>query len=90
MLATNVDADRNEHDILRDNMPVGRPGHGEFGTYFIGNTRRLWVIEKMLEQMFVGEPKGAYARLLDFSTAQTGTSFFAPSRSTLEQLAGPF
>ncbi len=24
--------------ILRDNMPFGRPGAGEFGTYFIGTT----------------------------------------------------
>jgi putative iron-dependent peroxidase len=87
-LATIVDEDGNEHDILRDNMPFGRAGHGEFGTYFIGYTRRLWVIEKMLERMFVGEPKGAYDRILDFSTAQTGTNFFAPSRSTLAKLAG--
>jgi porphyrinogen peroxidase len=88
-LATIVDEEGNEHDILRDNMPFGRPGHGEFGTYFIGYTRYLWVIEKMLARMFVGEPKGAYDRLLDFSTAQTGTSFFAPSRSTLTRLASP-
>ncbi len=86
-LATIVDADGNEHDILRDNMPFGRAGHGEFGTYFIGYTRHLWVIEKMLERMFVGEPKGAYDRILDFSTAHTGTTFFAPSRSTLAKLA---
>ncbi|CAN5143830.1 Dyp-type peroxidase [soil metagenome] len=88
-LTTIVDEDGNEHDILRDNMPFGRPGHGEFGTYFIGYTRHLWVIEKMLERMFVGEPKGAYDRLLDFSTAQTGANFFAPSRSTLAKLANP-
>ena len=25
-----------ELTILRDNMPFGRPGPGEFGTYFIG------------------------------------------------------
>lgn len=86
-LATIVDEAGNEHDILRDNMPFGRPGHGEFGTYFIGYTRHLWVIEKMLERMFIGEPKGAYDRLLDFSTPQTGTTFFAPSRSTLAKLA---
>lgn len=86
-LATIVDAQGVEHDILRDNMPFGSPGRGEFGTYFIGYSRRLWVIEKMLERMFVGEPKGAYDRLLDFSTAQTGTTFFAPSRSTLAKLA---
>jgi len=86
-LATIVDADGNEHDILRDNMPFGRAGHGEFGTYFIGYTRHLWVIEKMLERMFIGEPRGAYDRILDFSTAHTGTTFFAPSRSTLAKLA---
>lgn len=47
-LATIVDAAGNEHDILRDNMPFGRPGQREFGTYFIGYSRYLWVIEKML------------------------------------------
>ncbi len=86
-LATIVDPQGVEHDILRDNMPFGSPGRREFGTYFIGYTRRLWVIEKMLQRMFIGEPKGAYDRLLDFSTAQTGTTFFAPSRSTLAKLA---
>jgi putative iron-dependent peroxidase len=85
-LATIVDADGNEHDILRDNMPFGRPGHREFGTYFIGYSRYLWVIEKMLQRMFIGEPPGAYDRLLDVSTAHTGTTFFAPSRPTLQAL----
>jgi putative iron-dependent peroxidase len=85
-LTTIVDADGNEHDILRDNMPFGRPGHSEFGTYFIGYARNLWVIEKMLSNMFVGVPEGQYDRLLDFSTAVTGTTFFVPSNSVLERL----
>jgi porphyrinogen peroxidase len=85
-LATIVDTDGNEFDILRDNMPFGRPGQQEFGTYFIGYSRYLWVIEKMLQRMYVGEPPGAYDRLLDVSSPQTGTSFFAPSRSTLQSL----
>lgn len=85
-LATIIDAQGIEHDILRDNMPFGSPGRREFGTYFIGYSRHLWVIEKMLERMFVGEPPGAYDRLLDHSAAQTGTTFFAPSRSTLTKL----
>jgi porphyrinogen peroxidase len=84
-LTTIVDADGNEHDILRDNMPFGRPGHSEFGTYFIGYARNLWVIEKMLTNMFVGVPEGQYDRLLDFSTATTGTTFFVPSNSVLEK-----
>ncbi len=85
-LATIVDEDGDELDILRDNMPFGRPGQGEFGTYFIGYSRRLWVIEKMLERMFVGAPPGAYDRLLDVSTAKTGATFFAPARPRLEAL----
>lgn len=85
-LATIVDADGNEHDILRDNMPFGRPGQKEFGTYFIGYSRYLWVIEKMLQRMYVGDPPGAYDRLLDFSTPHTGTTFFAPTRPTLQAL----
>ncbi|MBZ9856658.1 Dyp-type peroxidase [Mesorhizobium sp. CA13] len=86
-LATIEDADGNEHDILRDNMPFGRPGQREFGTYFIGYSRYLWVIEKMLQRMYVGDPPGAYDRLLDFSTLHTGTTFFAPTRPMLQVLA---
>ena len=86
-LATIVDADGNEYDILRDNMPFGRAGRQEFGTYFIGYSRYLWVIEKMLQRMYIGDPPGAYDRLLDFSTPHTGTTFFAPARSTLQTLA---
>lgn len=87
-LTTIADEDGNELDILRDNMPFGRPGQKEFGTYFIGYSRRLWVTEKMLERMYVGEPAGAYDRLLDFSIPKTGTTFFAPAREALEKLLG--
>lgn len=85
-LATIVDEEGVEHDILRDNMPFGRPGQKEFGTYFIGYSRYLWVIEKMLERMYVGDPPGAYDRLLDFSTPRTGTTFFAPARAALQEM----
>ena len=85
-LTTIVDAQGTEHDILRDNMPFGSPGRGEFGTYFIGYTRNLWVIEKMLANMFEGIAAGRYDRLLDFSTPMTGTTFFAPSYSMLKDL----
>jgi putative iron-dependent peroxidase len=85
-LATIEDENGEEHDILRDNMPFGSPGAGEFGTYFIGYSRRLWVIEKMLERMFIGNPPGLHDRLLDYSTPLTGTTFFAPSASLLASL----
>ncbi|WP_199230458.1 Dyp-type peroxidase [Promicromonospora sp. AC04] len=85
-LTTITGDDGGEHDILRDNMPFGRPGHGEFGTYFIGYSRHLWVIERMLERMFVGDPPGLHDRILDFSTAHTGTAFFVPSTAILDAL----
>ncbi|MFT4211665.1 MAG: Dyp-type peroxidase [Microbacterium sp.] len=86
-LATITDAD-GEHDILRDNMPFGAPGAAEFGTYFIGYSRRLWVIERMLQRMFVGEPAGLHDRILDFSRAVTGSTFFVPSAELLASLGG--
>jgi putative iron-dependent peroxidase len=85
-LATVQDENGDEHEILRDNMPFGSPSSGEFGTYFIGYSRRLWVIERMIQRMFVGEPPGFHDRLLDFSKPLTGTTFFAPSASLLASL----
>ncbi|UKZ82268.1 hypothetical protein TrVFT333_010053 [Trichoderma virens FT-333] len=85
-LATIEDEAGNEHSIMRDNMPFGSPGSGVFGTYFIGYSRRLWVIEKMLERMFVGDPPGKHDRILDFSTPLTGTTFYAPPAWVLDQL----
>jgi len=76
-----------EIKILRDNMPFGRPSHGEFGTYFIGYSRSPRTIEQMLENMFVGRPAGNYDRLLDFSRAVTGNLFFVPSATFLENAA---
>ena len=84
-LAT-VEEGGEEYDILRDNMPFGIPGKGEFGTYFIGYTRRLWVLERMLQRMFVGVPEGMHDRILDYSRAVTGSTFFAPSADLLDGL----
>ncbi|MFB4353195.1 Dyp-type peroxidase [Microbacterium sp. LS_15] len=85
-LATIEDEQGVEHDIIRDNMPFGSPGADEFGTYFVGYSRDLWVIQQMLERMFIGEPAGMHDRLLDFSTALTGSVFFAPSAPELDAL----
>ncbi len=76
-----------EIKILRDNMPFGRPAHGEFGTYFIGYSRSPRTIEQMLENMFIGRPPGNYDRLLDFSRAVTGDLFFVPSATFLDAVA---
>ncbi|RFU48198.1 Dyp-type peroxidase [Paraburkholderia sp. DHOC27] len=85
-LCTIEDAD-GEHDILRDNMPFAVPGRGEYGTYFIGYCRHLWVIDRMLERMFVGDPPPLHDRILDFSKAVAGVTFFAPARKFLSGLA---
>jgi putative iron-dependent peroxidase len=84
---TVIEEDGKELKILRDNMPFGQPGRGEFGTYFIGYSRTPRVTELMLENMFVGRPPGNYDRLLDFSRAVTGGLFFAPSATFLEGAA---
>jgi porphyrinogen peroxidase len=74
-------------EIVRDNMSFGDFGRGEFGTYFIGYARSPRRIEQMLENMFIGRPPGNYDRLLDFSRAVTGTLFFVPSATFLEDVA---
>ncbi len=85
-LTTITDNDE-EVQIIRDNMPFGAVTRGDFGTYFIGYARSPSPIEQMLTNMFIGRPPGNYDRLLDFSTAVTGTLFFVPSVPLLESLA---
>lgn len=75
-----------EVKILRDNMPFGNAGQKEFGTYFIGYSRSPNTIEEMLHNMFVGKPPGNYDQLLDYSKAVSGSLFFVPSASFLEDV----
>ena len=42
----------------------------------------------MLQNMFVGRPPGNYDRLLDFSRAVTGSLFFVPSATFLDNISG--
>jgi putative iron-dependent peroxidase len=84
---TVIEENGREIKILRDNMPFGRPGHGEFGTYFIGYSRSPRTVEQMLENMFIGKPPGNYDRILDFSTAVTGSLFFIPTATFLDDIA---
>jgi putative iron-dependent peroxidase len=86
-LTSITDADGQEIQILRDNMPFGSVGDGEFGTYFIGYARSPDPIELMLRNMFTGLPEGNYDRILDVSRAVTGGLFFVPPAAMLEGLA---
>jgi porphyrinogen peroxidase len=81
---TNIEENGEQLQILRDNMPFGDVGTGEFGTYFIGYARSPSRIERMLDNMFIGQPPGNYDRLLDVSRAVTGSLFFVPSVDFLD------
>jgi putative iron-dependent peroxidase len=83
-LNTIIGPDGEQQQIMRFNMPFGRVGVGEFGTYFIGYARSPEVIEQMLTNMFIGNPPGNYDRILDFSTALTGNLFFVPAADFLD------
>jgi putative iron-dependent peroxidase len=85
-VALNVieDADGNELKIVRHNMPFGDIGKSEYGTYYIGYSRTPAVTERMLRNMFIGDPPGNTDRILDFSTAVTGGLFFSPTVDFLD------
>ncbi|MER7756153.1 Dyp-type peroxidase [Kitasatospora sp. NPDC097643] len=77
--------DGEERQIVRFNMPFGSfERGGEYGTYFIGYARTPEVTEEMLRNMFLGRPRGTTDRLLDFSTAVTGSLFFVPAADLLD------
>jgi putative iron-dependent peroxidase len=88
-LNTIVDERGEERQIVRYNMPFGRVGVGEFGTYFIGYARSPDVIEQMLTNMFIGKPPGNADRILNFSRALTGNLFFVPSADFLDDPPPP-
>jgi len=88
-LNTIVGPNGEERKILRDNMPFGTVGTGEFGTYYIAYSSTPTVTEEMLEHMFIGNPPGNYDRVLDFSTAVTGSLFFVPTVDFLENPPPP-
>ena len=83
-LNTIEEPDGTERQIVRDNLPFGNVGSGEFGTYFIGYAADPGVTELMLTHMFLGDPPGNYDAILDYSTAVTGCLFFVPPAGLLE------
>ncbi len=83
-LNTIVDEAGEEHQIVRFNMPFGNVGAREFGTYYIAYARTSELIERMLSNMFIGNPPGNYDRILDFSSALTGNLFYVPNADFLD------
>ena len=76
-----------EFKIIRDNMPFGNISTNEMGTYFIAYASTFSAVKKMLNNMFIGSPKGNHDRLLDFSTPKTGTLFFVPTFDMLDDFS---
>jgi putative iron-dependent peroxidase len=74
--------------IVRDNMPFGNMSTNEMGTYFIAYASTFTTVQKMLTNMFIGSPAGNYDRILDFSTAKTGTLFFVPTFNMVDDFSG--
>ncbi|MEU9477907.1 Dyp-type peroxidase [Streptomyces sp. NPDC048191] len=85
-LNTITDENGDERKIVRENMPFGNIGRGEFGTYFIGYARTPDVTEEMLRNMFLGRQPARHDRILDFSVAVTGCLFHVPTITFLDDL----
>ncbi len=73
--------------IIRDNLPFGNMSTNEMGTYFIAYASTFNTVKLMLNNMFIGNPPGNYDRLLDFSTAKTGSLFFVPTLDMLDDFS---
>ncbi|MEV3964932.1 Dyp-type peroxidase [Nocardia sp. NPDC050193] len=84
-----IEPDGTEREILRANMPFGSVRDGEFGTYFVGYSATPRTTEIMLERMFLGTDEATHDRILDFSTAVTGTLFFVPPQDFFDDLPDP-
>jgi len=73
--------------IVRDNMPFGNMSTNEMGTYFIAYSSTFSTVQKMLNNMFIGSPEGNYDRILDFSTAKTGSLYFVPTFNMIDDFS---
>ncbi|WP_416306025.1 Dyp-type peroxidase [Neptunicella sp. SCSIO 80796] len=71
--------------LLRQSMPYG--DMKVQGQYFISCARSAASFTRMLRNMIVADDNGDYDRLLDFTTAETGGAFFAPSVNFIKQHA---
>ncbi len=72
-------------ELLRHSMPYGTAD--EHGLYFIAYCGTPDNFDKMLAQMMVADADGQHDHLMDYTTAVTGASFFAPSLDFLRSHA---
>ena len=65
-----------ELKIIRDNLPFGNISTNEMGTYFIAYASTFSNVKEILDNMFIGSPKGNYDRLLDFGITEKPGLYF--------------
>jgi putative iron-dependent peroxidase len=80
-----IEEDGEELEVLRHSMPYGTTS--EHGLYFVAYCASPAPFRKMLERMVLSREDGHHDRLLDFTRAVTGASFFVPSADLLASLA---
>lgn len=78
------DAQGEELEIVRVSFPYG--GVDEKGLVFVAFTRDLRIPLKMLQRMMGVAGDGKHDRLMEFTQAVTGATFFAPSLPMLKSL----
>jgi putative iron-dependent peroxidase len=79
-----IEQDGAELQILRQSYPWGTVR--EAGLYFAAYTKSLDVFDLMLARMMGATGDGLHDRLMEFSRAVTGATFFVPSLETLSSL----
>ena len=79
-----IEEDGRELEILRHSSPYGTTS--ECGLFFIAYTRDLAIPEKMLRRMMGAADDGLHDRLMEFTRAVSGATFFAPALAALRSL----
>jgi len=79
-----IERDGVELQILRQSYPWGTVR--EAGLYFAAYTKSLDVFDLMLARMMGTTGDGLHDRLMEFTRAVTGATFFVPSMETLSSL----
>lgn len=80
-----MEEDGEELQVVRHSLPYGTTT--ESGLYFVAYGRSPRVFRLMLERMVKRDADGHADRLLDFTRAVTGASFFVPSEDFLRAQA---
>ena len=75
----------NSLEIVRQSMPYGEMKMQ--GLFFVSYCNTPINFELMLRSMIFGDEEGNYDHLLEFTQAETGAAFFAPSLNFLAGLA---